>query len=66
MTLSYSDLSVWCYACDDYIDNQVGTLSLTQEHLMTLSYTLTPVRVCQLHYEAGRFFIYSVGAPYNT
>ncbi|KAL8604378.1 hypothetical protein ACOMHN_028141 [Nucella lapillus] len=22
VVLSYSDLSVWCYACDDYIDNQ--------------------------------------------
>lgn len=23
LTLSYSDLSVWCYGCDDYIDNEV-------------------------------------------
>lgn len=23
VVLSYSDLSVWCYACNDYIDNQV-------------------------------------------
>ncbi|KAK7495510.1 hypothetical protein BaRGS_00013208 [Batillaria attramentaria] len=23
MVLSYSDLSVWCYACNDYIDNQI-------------------------------------------
>ncbi|XP_076448241.1 histone deacetylase 6-like [Babylonia areolata] len=22
MVLSYSDLSVWCYACNDYIDNE--------------------------------------------
>ncbi|XP_076447342.1 protein deacetylase HDAC6-like [Babylonia areolata] len=25
MVLSYSDLSVWCYACNDYIDNEVCT-----------------------------------------
>ncbi|XP_033746720.1 histone deacetylase 6-like isoform X2 [Pecten maximus] len=23
MTLSFSDLSVWCYGCDNYIDNQI-------------------------------------------
>lgn len=23
VVLSYSDLSVWCYACNDYVDNQV-------------------------------------------
>ncbi|ESP03566.1 hypothetical protein LOTGIDRAFT_137218, partial [Lottia gigantea] len=24
MVLSYSDLSVWCYACNSYIDNEVS------------------------------------------
>jgi hypothetical protein len=24
MCLSYSDLSVWCYGCDQYVDNQVS------------------------------------------
>ena len=24
LALSFSDLSVWCYSCDDYIHNEVG------------------------------------------
>lgn len=24
MVLSYSDLSVWCYQCDQYVDNLVS------------------------------------------
>ena len=24
MVLSYADLSVWCYACDSYVHNQVS------------------------------------------
>jgi histone deacetylase 6 len=27
LTLSFSDLSVWCYACEAYIDNQVCRLN---------------------------------------
>ena len=23
VTLSFSDISVWCYGCDDYVDNDV-------------------------------------------
>jgi len=23
VTLSFSDLSVWCYGCDDYVDNEI-------------------------------------------
>lgn len=26
ITLSFSDISVWCYACEAYIDNPVSTL----------------------------------------
>lgn len=24
IALSFSDISVWCYACDDYIDGEVS------------------------------------------
>ena len=24
MVMSYADLSVWCYKCDDYLDNEVN------------------------------------------
>ena len=24
LVLSYADLSVWCYGCDNYVHNQVG------------------------------------------
>ena len=23
VTLSFSDISVWCYGCDDYVDNDI-------------------------------------------
>ena len=26
LVLSYADISVWCYACDSYIHNEVHTL----------------------------------------
>ena len=28
LALSFSDLSVWCYACEAYIDNQVKSVSV--------------------------------------
>ena len=31
MCLSYSDLSVWCYGCDQYVDNQVSYYCLIQD-----------------------------------
>ena len=27
LSLSFSDLSVWCYACDSYVDNPVRVLT---------------------------------------
>jgi hypothetical protein len=32
LTLSFYDLSVWCYACEAYIDNQVSWILLELMH----------------------------------
>lgn len=32
MCLSYSDLSVWCYGCDQYVDNQVLRAAKSAAH----------------------------------
>jgi len=39
LTLSFSDLSVWCYVCEAYIDNQVSctVLALVQSEESSLS-----------------------------
>jgi len=33
MALSYSDLSVWCYQCDNYVDNEVLYVVKNKAHM---------------------------------
>ena len=45
MALSFSDLSVWCYLCDSYIDNHVSLGDLSVWYYQSDSYTIQLCRV---------------------
>ena len=34
VVLSYADLSVWCYACDSYVHNEVSAIIVPQQNLL--------------------------------
>ena len=40
MCLSYSDLSVWCYGCDQYVDNEVKFMLVMNTSIYTRSIKL--------------------------
>ena len=37
VVLSYSDLSVWCYACSDYVDNEVQYEKQNKQKMKVIS-----------------------------